>query len=186
MKQPIPIELAELQEGLDLKIGIIYGSTTGATELVADNIKHHLGDLASSPIEVYKFEPKDIAQFDVVLFGIPTWNIGEMQEDWEDAAEEFAIPEMKGKKVGLFGCGDQGGYPDTFGDALGLLWDISEPAGAQLIGRWSTDGYDYEASAGERDGKLLGLMVDEDHQPSLSDERIEKWCVQVKLELGLS
>ncbi|NRA56877.1 MAG: flavodoxin [Phycisphaerales bacterium] len=168
-----------------MKIGIIYGSSTGATEIVADHIKDHFGELASSPIEVYKFDPKGMEQYDVLLLGIPTWHIGEMQEDWEDAAEKFAIPQMKGKKVGLFGCGDQGGYPDTFGDALGLLWDIIEPAGPELIGRWSTDGYDYEASVGERDGTFLGLMVDEDHQPSLSNERIEKWCTQVKQELGL-
>ncbi len=168
-----------------MRIGIIYGSTMGNTQSVAEQIKEHLGDAADDPIDVIDFKPEDIAKYDVLLLGIPTWHVGEMQDDWVDAAETFNCPLLSGKKVGLFGCGDQAGYPDTFGDALGLLWDIIEPAGPVLIGRWPTDGYNFDNSHGVRDGMLLGLMCDNDYEPELTDERVERWCAQIKQELGL-
>ncbi|MEL6797371.1 MAG: flavodoxin [Planctomycetota bacterium] len=168
-----------------MKIAIVYGSTTGMTQAVAEQIKDELGDAADAPYDVISFKPEDIAKYDALLLGIPTWHIGEMQEDWEDAASSFAVPEIKGKKVALFGLGDQGGYPDTFGDALGLLWNIIEPAGAELVGRWPTDSYTFDESVGVVDGKFLGLMCDEDQQPELTEERVTKWCAQIKQELGL-
>lgn len=167
-----------------MKIAIIYGSTTGMTQIVAGKIKERLGDLADEPADVSTFNPERIADYDALLLGIPTWNIGEMQEEWEDVAPKFLIPELQGKRVAMFGLGDQMGYPDTFGDALGLLWDIIEPAGPVLFGRWPTEGYEYEASAGERDGTFLGLMCDDDQQPELTEERLDKWCAQVLQELG--
>lgn len=169
-----------------MKIAIIYGSTTGVTQRIAERIKELLGDVADEPVDVNSFDPPTMESYDALLLGIPTWNIGEMQEDWEDAAASFVIPELRGKKVAIFGCGDQGGYPDTFCDGHGLLWDILEPGGPELFGRWATEGYTYDASAGERDGTFLGLVVDDDHQPDLTDERVEQWCAQIKRELGLS
>ncbi|MEM1424033.1 MAG: flavodoxin [Planctomycetota bacterium] len=168
-----------------MKIGIIYGTSMGNTQDVAEQIKEHLGDAADDPIEVIRFDPPDIAQYDVLLLGIPTWHVGEMQDDWEDVAEQYNIPQMNAKKVGFFGCGDQAGYPTTFGDAFGHLWDIIEPAGPELIGRCSTDGYEFEESFGVRDGTFLGLMCDNDYQPELTDDRIAAWCKQLKQELGL-
>ena len=168
-----------------MRIGIIFGSSLGNTQDVAEDIKDHLGDLAADPVDVTKFNPADIAQYDVLLLGVSTWHVGEMQDDWDDAAERYNIPEMKGKKIAMFGCGDQFGYPTTFGDAFGLLWDILEPAGPELIGKWPTDGYEYEESFGVRDGVFLGLMCDNDCQPELTDERVEQWCQQLKQELAL-
>ncbi|MEM1185349.1 MAG: flavodoxin [Planctomycetota bacterium] len=169
-----------------MRIAIIYGSTTGVTQRISQQIKDLLGDIAAEPVDVTLFDPRDVAKYDALLLGIPTWNIGEMQEDWEDAASGFLIPEIRGKKIAIFGCGDQGGYPDTFGDAHGLLWNILEPAGPALIGTWPTDGYEYDGSAAERDGRFLGLIVDDDHQPELSDIRVREWCEQIKRELGLT
>ncbi|MEM8835943.1 MAG: flavodoxin domain-containing protein [Planctomycetota bacterium] len=119
-----------------MKIGIIYGTSMGNTQDVAEQIKEYLGDAADDPVEVIRFDPPDIARYDVLLLGIPTWHVGEMQDDWEDAAEKYNIPEMQGKKVGFFGCGDQAGYPTTFGDAFGHLWDIIEPAGLEPEHPW--------------------------------------------------
>jgi len=169
-----------------MKIGIIYGSTMGNTQDVAERIGSLLGDVAAEPIDVIDFEPASLADYDAVLLGIPTWHVGEMQDDWVDAAEKFNNPAIAGKKVAMFGCGDQAGYPDTFGDALGLLWDIIAPAGPELIGRWSTEGYNFDNSHGVREGKFLGLMCDNDYEPELTDERVEKWVEQVKSELGIT
>lgn len=169
-----------------MRIGIVYGSTMGNTQALAEQIKDLLGDVAETPVDVIDFDPGSIGDYDALLLGIPTWHVGEMQDDWVDAAERFNVPAMKGRKVALFGCGDQAGYPDTFGDALGLLWDIIEPAGAELVGRWPTEGYTFEKSFGVRDGRFLGLMVDNDYEPDRTDERVQGWVAMLRQELGLT
>ncbi|MEM7808076.1 MAG: flavodoxin [Planctomycetota bacterium] len=166
-----------------MNIAIIYGTTTGQTADVAQQIKDQLGDLAADPIEVDNFDLATVGAYDALLLGIPTWDVGEMQYDWDMVADDFAGADLAGKTIALFGCGDQGAYADTFGDALGLLWDKLEPSGPKLVGRWSTDGYDYDASVGVREGKFLGLMCDQDCQPELTEERIRRWCEQLKAEL---
>ncbi|MEM1165614.1 MAG: flavodoxin [Planctomycetota bacterium] len=168
-----------------MKIAIIYGTTTGNTQEVAELVKGHLGDLADEPVDVTDFDPPSVADYDALLLGIPTWHVGDMQDDWDDAATRFNIPEMKGLKVAMFGCGDQDGYPDTFGDAFGLLWDIIEPAGPELFGLWPTEGYTFDNSAGVRDDKFMGLMCDNDCQPDLTEERVKQWCALLKQELGV-
>ena len=166
-----------------MKIAIIYGSTMGNTQEVAELIKEQLGSRASDPVDVTRFDPADIVNYEALILGNPTWHIGQMQDDWEDAASNYHTPAMSGRVVALFGCGDQAGYPDTFGDALGRLWDIIEPAGPTLVGRWAVDGYSFEESAAVRDGAFLGLVCDNDSQPELTEERVEQWCQQLMLEL---
>lgn len=177
------IRICILMKGMT--IGIYFGSTTGNTGDVADLIYEELGGRASKPVDIEHLTPGDLLGHDTLLLGIPTWNVGEMQEDWESFGPGLARHDLKGKRIALFGCGDQDGYPDTFGDALGLLWDLLEPAGAKLVGRWSTDGYDFEASAGVRDGKFLGLMVDFENQEDMTRGRVQAWVRQLRAELGL-
>ena len=71
---------------------------------------------------------------------------------------------LTGKKVAFFGLGDQKRYPDHFVDGMGLLYDKVKPLGLQIVGTWPKDGYDYQASAGEVDGHLVGLALDEDNE----------------------
>merc|ERR1711924_222815 len=53
---------------------------------------------------------------------------------------------MGGKKVAIFGVGDQAGYSDNFCDAMDELSSCFKAQGAEIVGSWSTDGYDYEES----------------------------------------
>ena len=89
--------------------------------------------------------------------------------------------------VGIFGCGDQEDYADYFCDAIGTVRDIVEPRGAIIVGNWSTDGYTFEASkALLDDGNFIGLCIDEDRQPELTAERVEKWTKQIYDEMCLA
>ena len=69
------------------------------------------------------------------------------------------------------------GYADYFLDAMGWLHERVLKAGATIIGEWSTEGYDFEASLAANDDKtyFCGLGIDEDQQIELSDERINNW-----------
>ena len=165
------------------KINIIYGSTTGNTEEAANLIAAKLNGQA---INITNATPADF-EADLLILGSSTWGIGEVQDDWFDGLKALDNANLKDRQVALFGEGDQSGFADTFIDAVGILYKKVTAAGAIAIGEWSTDGYEYNDSAAEIKGSFVGLALDEDNQPELSQERIEEWCAQLKTEaLALS
>ena len=89
--------------------------------------------------------------------------------------------------MAIFGCGDQEDYSEYFLDAMGMIRDIVERKGATLVGQWSTDGYDFEASKGlADDDHFVGLGIDEDRQPELTEQRVKTWCKQIFEEMCLA
>ncbi|MCO6549022.1 MAG: flavodoxin domain-containing protein, partial [Gilliamella sp.] len=77
-------------------------------------------------------------------------------------------------------------YAEYFCDAMGTLRDIIEPKGAKIVGHWSTEGYSFEASKSlVDDTHFVGLAIDEDRQPELTEERINNWVNQVKIEMKI-
>lgn len=161
------------------KIGIFYGSTSGNTTTAAEIIAAELGDQADEPIDIETASPDQLDEYSVLVLGIPTYNTGEMQTDWEAFAPQLAGKDWSGKKVALFGCGDQEGYPDTFGDALFLLWDQIAANGATLVGQWATDGYEFNESKAVIDGKFIGLMTDSESQEEMTEDRCKAWAQQL-------
>jgi hypothetical protein len=53
---------------------------------------------------------------------------------------------LQGRKVAVFGCGDQHGYGDYFCDAMEELHSSFAAAGADMVGAWPTDGYEHSES----------------------------------------
>ena len=166
-----------------VKINIIYGSTTGNTEEAANLIAAELGGTA---INITEASPADF-EADLLILGSSTWGVGELQDDWFDGLETVANANLKDKQVALFGEGDQNGFADSFIDAVGIIYEKVIAAGAVVIGKWSTEGYEHSNSTAEIDGSFVGLALDEDNQPGLTQERIKEWCSLLKTEaLALS
>jgi flavodoxin I len=167
-----------------MKIGIFYGSSTGNTEAAAQAIAKALapaGDITLANIA--DTASADFANYDALILGASTWGFGDIHDDWM-GKEDFSKVDLAGKKVAVFGTGDQESFGDTFVDAIGILAKAAEKAGATLIGAWPTDGYEYSSSAAERDGAFLGLALDDDNQDDRTAERIAAWCSQLKQELA--
>lgn len=169
-----------------MKIGLFYGSTTCYTEIAAEKIQAQLVDA-----EVELFNLKDTPlinseQFDIIIYGISTWDYGEIQEDWESHWSEINDLNLQGKVVALYGMGDQIGYTEWFQDALGMLHENVVNQGAYMIGYWPNKGYEFEASKAltEDNTQFVGLALDEDNQYNLSDERISQWCQQIIHEIN--
>ena len=116
-----------------------------------------------------------VETIDLLILGIPTWGIGEIQDDWAVFLPGLKDLDLTGKKVAIFGLGDQESYPDTFSDALGTLYDSLSETGCEIIGSWSTLGYEFMDSSALRDGMFAGLVLDEENQPQLTDLRIKDW-----------
>lgn len=165
------------------KIGIFYGSTEGNTEEVAEKVQEALGD--ADIFNVDSATADDMANYDILILACPTWEIGELQEDWETFIDVLDDVDFSGKKVSYIGTGDADGYPDTFVDAIGIIHERIADSGAEFFGAWPTDDYEFDESKGIVDGKFLGLVIDEDNESDKTDERIAAWVKQIKGELGL-
>ena len=168
-----------------MQIGLFFGSTTCYTEMAAEKIRDIIGaDIVS--LHNIKDEPlKNAEQYDFIIFGISTWDFGEIQEDWESKWDDMKDVDLNGKTIALFGMGDQQGYGQWFQDALGMLHDEINAQAITQLGFWPNDSnYEFEASkALTEDGKqFVGLALDEDSQYELSDERIATWVEQVMTE----
>jgi flavodoxin len=53
---------------------------------------------------------------------------------------------LEGRKVAVFGCGDQHGYGDYFCDAMEELYSSFKAAGCDMVGSWPTEGYEHSDS----------------------------------------
>ena len=153
--------------------------------MAAEKIQQIIGEDIIS-LHNIKDEPlKNAEEFDLLIFGISTWDFGELQEDWESIWDDIESVNLSGKTIALFGMGDQQGYGQWFQDALGMLHDKIKPQGVTLLGYWpNSDDYEFEASkALTEDGtQFVGLALDEDSQYEKSDERIATWVEQVMTE----
>ncbi|HCO66188.1 MAG TPA: flavodoxin [Dysgonomonas sp.] len=160
-------------------IGIYYGSTTGNTQDLAEKIAKALNVSSSNVFDVSSAKA-DFNAYDVLLFGSPTLGLGDLQDDWESFIDDVEKADLSGKKVALFGCGDSSSYSDTFGDALGKIYEVIKNKGVTLIGQVSTEGYTFDSSEAVVDGRFVGLLADEDNEPDMTDQRVALWVEDLK------
>ena len=167
------------------KIGLFYGSTTCYTEMAGEKIRAALGEDLVEMHNIKDVPLKQAEGYDILIFGISTWDFGEIQEDWESHWEDIKSLHLEGKIVALYGLGDQMGYTDWFQDALGMLHDELLLLGCQIIGYWPNQGYDFAKSkALTEDGShFVGLSLDDENQFEQTDERISLWVDQLLDEL---
>lgn len=168
-----------------MKIGLIFGTDTGNSEEIAEKLQSQIDWADVELHNVDGIEPEEILAYDHLILGIPTWDFGGIQADWEDYWPILEGLDFTGKVVAFYGLGDQFGYGHYFLDAMGLLHDVVKAQGATIVGHFSTEGFDFEESkALTPDGEhFVGLAIDEDQQLELTDERIERWLVSLKEEM---
>ena len=164
-------------------IGLFYGSSTCYTEIVAEKIVAEMRHL-KVPVDLFNIAQEPVATMNAyqqLLLGIPTWDYGELQEDWEQVLDQLDAVNFSNKQVALFGIGDQQGYPEWFLDALGYLHAKVKSLGATTLGYWPTTGYSFEQSkALTASGKqFVGLAIDDETQFDQTDQRVQLWCQQL-------
>ena len=85
------------------------------------------------------------------------------------------------KKIAVFGLGDQKGYPENFCDAIGIMAAFFEDKGASIVGYFPLEGYTFEDSKAVRNGRFMGLPLDQENQARLTNGRIENWVADLKI-----
>jgi len=171
------------------KIGIFYGSTSGVTEEIAEKIRDKIGeDLCDLHNMAEDFDSvDDLLKYDYLLLGCSTWGAGEVQNDWREPLFDMEVdkPDFSGKTIALFGPGDCEGHSKHFVGALGTLYDQFTALGAKLVGAVSAEDYSFEKSDSIRDGKFVGLPLDEVNESDKTDRRIANWLELLRADFPM-
>ncbi len=164
-------------------ICVIYGSSTGTCQGLAEKIGQQLGVQDDGMIDVQNLSADVVNKYDVLILGTSTWGAGEMQDDWYDGVKVLKQAGLQGKTVAVFGCGDSESYSDTFCGGMAELYNAARDAGATMMGEVATDGYNFDDSEAVVDGKFVGLALDEVNEDDKTDSRIEAWVEELKKNL---
>ena len=170
------------------KVGIFFGTDTGNTRRVAKDIATALGgDIAAKPVNVRNAKVSDMLAYDTLILGTPTYGegllpgltTGNATESWEEFLPTLAGQDFSGKKVAIYGLGNQKSYPAEFVDAMFYLYEQFKQGGATLIGAWAIDGYTFQASKAVVDGRFVGLALDQENQKDLTPDRLNTWLTML-------
>ena len=142
------------------KVLIVYGSTTGNTEMVAEQIMDLLEDSNPEMKDVADVSPNDFEQYDLMIWGSSTWDDGLLQADFREFVEDNEL-NLSGKKIAVFGLGDSS-YPD-FCEAAALLEEVVSKSGGELL--------------------LESLKLDGFPDEEENEEKVKIWCSNIRKKI---
>ena len=159
---------------------VVYGSSTGTCEAIAEKIAQKLGCEA---IDVQNLTADVVNNNQNLILGTSTWGAGELQDDWYDGLKVLQGADLTGKTIALFGCGDCESYGDTFVGGIGELFNALKTSGARFVGAVDLDGYTFGGSEAVVDGKFVGLPLDDVNEDDKTDTRIDAWIAAISPNL---
>ena len=159
---------------------VVYGSSTGTCEAIAEKIAQKLGCEA---IDVQNLTADVVNNNQNLILGTSTWGAGELQDDWYDGLKVLQGADLTGKTIALFGCGDCESYGDTFVGGIGELFNALKTSGATFVGAVDIDGYTFGDSEAVVDGKFVGLPLDDVNEDDKTDTRIDAWIAAISPNL---
>lgn len=163
-------------------IALIYWPSGGSVERCAKIFEEKSGN-----IDLFKLEditPEKVSSYDTYIFGGSTvgadhWSNDDSANSWASFFANIGNYNLNGKKASIYGLGNQLIYPDQFVDGMAYIKKNLVNEGMTVSGAWSTEGYDFEESQSIEDDKFIGLALDEDAQPELTEERIVAWLKEI-------
>lgn len=172
------------------KIGLFFGPLKGSVHRVADKVKAALGEQNVEMISVNDAVLSDLEKYDLIIFGISTvgketWDSNYSNTDWSKFFPNISKVDFSSKTVAIFGLGDHITYSSYFVNAMGVLAKDLLKNGANIVGKVDPSGYEFDDSEAIFDGMFIGLPIDEDFEPELTDERVANWTKSIKPAFGL-
>jgi flavodoxin I len=164
------------------KTGLFYSFSSKKTAKIAGIIRNTFSGDDVQPVNVDDVNIENFLEYDNLILGVPTWFDGELPNYWDELLPALEEIDYSHKKIAIFGLGDQIGYPENFCDAIGIMATFFEMKGSSIVGKFPLDGYTFEGSKAVRDGKFLGLPLDQENQARLTNGRIELWVKGLKTE----
>jgi flavodoxin I len=164
------------------KTSIIYSFHTRKSKKVAEKVIDAWGDSMIEAVNAEDLNKEVLEKYDNFILSAPTWFDGELPNYWDEFVPDLEEMDLKGKKFAVFGLGDQKEYPENFCDAIGILVEIIENCGGEVIGHVPLDGYTFESSKAQRGDEFVGLPLDQENQARLTADRVKNWVEQLKKE----
>lgn len=152
------------------------GATKDLAEMIAEVFE------GADVFDVGVSSADEVMKYDLLLLGSSTWGAGELQDDWYGFIDQLKKKDLSGKKVALFGCGDSESYGDTFCDALRIIYDELQACGCVFVGAYEPKDYLVTDSMVCKDGKFLGLAIDDTNEAGKTKGRLEFWAGIVRQE----
>jgi flavodoxin short chain len=146
-----------------MKTLILYGSLTGNTEYIANQISDFLNQqqINHDLINVAEFDPKKILDYELLILGCATWDYGQLQDDFKLFFDEVQGFDFTGKKLAAFGCGDSS-YVE-FCEAVKIIEQFWTSKNAEKI--------------------ITGLMIDGFPQQASNQKLLTSWLSELKKQL---
>src|SRR5690625_629274 len=117
------------------KILVLYASTTGNTEIMADVIADTFeADGYEVNIKTFDFdwiEVEELSDYDAILIGTYTWDDGSLPYEVEDFYDDLEEANITDKIFAVFGSADSF-YP-VYGGAIDLIGDRAQDLGAKVL-----------------------------------------------------
>jgi flavodoxin I len=168
-------------------IAIIYWPKKGSVELNAKRILDAFGEVNTDLIALRDADLPFLKEYTYLIVGCSTvgadsWRDAYTGNPWTKFFSRLHETEtdLTGKKIALFGLGDQILYPDHYVDEMARLKKEFVAMGASIVGKWSIKGYEHTDSKSIEGDHFVGLALDESNQPELSLQRIREWTAELK------
>lgn len=161
------------------RICVFYSSVTGTTKRIALLVAAQLGLPVSDVYHTSEITESLISNYDLLILGTSTWGMGELNDDWSTAVQRLRKMNLRGKEIAIFGSGDSVAYSDVFCEAIGIIYYALKWTGAKFIGEVAEDGYHFDSSLAIVGSSFVGLPLDEENEPELTDTRVANWVTQL-------
>ena len=171
------------------KIVLLYWGKGGNVERTAHKVYNMFDPETIDMYDLVTFDHTMLDNYELMILGHSTigaesWQDAKPDNEWNAFFRKIESHENCSIIAASFGLGDKVLYPDHFVDALGVYKREMDKLSIKTIGRWSTEGYVFTDSEGEKDGSFFGLALDVDNEPVLSEDRIKLWTDELKKEMG--
>ncbi len=171
------------------KTVLVYWPKKGNVENTAQKIAALFEPGSIDVFTISQADAENLPSYDLLIFGGSTVGADNWEDThtskWYEFFKSLKSVDLGGKTAAIYGLGDQVLYPDHFVDGMAIIRDELVAAGATITGSWPVEGYEYTDSKSVEDDHFIGLALDDDQQPEMSDERIRKWVGMVKKAAGI-
>lgn len=161
------------------RVGIFYATSSGYARHAAGMMGRFWGD-GAEVFNVACTPASAILPFSTLIIGTSTWGVGSMHYHMARFVDELASLDLSGKRVALFGLGDQVIYHETYCNGMGYVHRALEAMGVETVGGVGTEGYAFSHSMAVKAGRFVGLALDYENQKHLSEPRIARWIAGLR------
>jgi len=168
------------------KTALIYSPEGGNVNSVTNMLGELIGMDKVDIIPVKTADQGDLNKYDQVILlgstvGADHWSNETIVDEWPEFFTRIKDISFENKKVALVGLGNSFLYPSHFVDGMAVLYEKLTSLNAKVLGSVDAKEYDFtDSEALNDDGFFCGLAIDEDNEPELTRERLEKWISILK------